>query len=102
MTFLRTSEAKRHDFVDRYTTEQQEGALYWYYYDSRSVTTLTNDSGGVADEVTEEILRAAFVPFGEVLEVMIPMDYQNSTHFLCFVCSVLSTCFQRRTEGLDL
>jgi len=33
--------------------------------------------GGLAEEVTEETLRAAFIPFGDLLEVMIPMDYQN-------------------------
>ncbi|KAL6046260.1 Nuclear cap-binding protein [Balamuthia mandrillaris] len=33
--------------------------------------------GGLAEEVTEEILRAAFLPFGEVITVMIPMDYKS-------------------------
>jgi peptidyl-prolyl isomerase E (cyclophilin E) len=36
--------------------------------------------GGLAEEVTEDLLRAAFIPFGEITEVMIPMNFQNSKH----------------------
>ena len=32
-------------------------------------------SGGLAEEVDEKILHAAFIPFGEVIDVQIPLDY---------------------------
>ena len=31
-------------------------------------------AGGLAEEVDEKTLRAAFVPFGEVTDVQIPLD----------------------------
>lgn len=34
--------------------------------------------GGLADEVTEETLKAAFIPFGEIVDVMIPMNYEQN------------------------
>lgn len=30
--------------------------------------------GGLADEVTQDVLKAAFVPFGDVKDVHIPVD----------------------------
>lgn len=32
---------------------------------------------GLADEVTVETLKAAFVPFGELVECQIPVDYKT-------------------------
>lgn len=29
--------------------------------------------------MTEETLKAAFIPFGEIVDVMIPMNYEQST-----------------------
>ena len=34
--------------------------------------------GGLADEVTEEILHAAFIPFGDLRSVQIPRDYSKN------------------------
>lgn len=34
-------------------------------------------SGGLAEEVTEKILHAAFIPFGDVLDIQIPLDYET-------------------------
>lgn len=36
--------------------------------------------GGLEESVTEATLRAAFVPFGEVTEVNLPMDASSSKH----------------------
>uniref|UniRef100_A0A7R9TS74 RRM domain-containing protein n=1 Tax=Prasinoderma coloniale TaxID=156133 RepID=A0A7R9TS74_9VIRI len=36
--------------------------------------------GGLADQVTAETLNAAFVPFGDVRDVQIPMDYKEGKH----------------------
>lgn len=37
-----------------------------------------NRAGGLADEVDVDILKAAFVPFGDVKDVQIPPDPQNA------------------------
>jgi peptidyl-prolyl isomerase E (cyclophilin E) len=36
--------------------------------------------GGLADRVDEHALRAAFVPFGEVLSVHMPRDVASKKH----------------------
>ncbi|EDQ90096.1 uncharacterized protein MONBRDRAFT_18666 [Monosiga brevicollis MX1] len=36
--------------------------------------------GGLAEEVTEEVLRDAFVPFGDILELQLPLDFQTQDH----------------------
>lgn len=45
--------------------------------------------GGIAPQVTEPTLRAAFIPFGPIATIDIPMDYAAGTHkgfaFLEFV-----------------
>ena len=44
--------------------------------------------GGLAAEVTEEILHAAFIPFGDIKSIQISKDYVKSKslnpHFLTF------------------
>lgn len=35
--------------------------------------------GGLDNQVTEETLYAAFVPFGPIKTVQIPLDYQSRT-----------------------
>lgn len=37
-------------------------------------------AGGLADEVTEEVLRSAFIPFGDIVDVQIPLDYETEKH----------------------
>ena len=36
--------------------------------------------GGLADEVTPQLLRAAMIPFGNIKSLDIPMDYANGAH----------------------
>ncbi|KAG7154031.1 peptidyl-prolyl cis-trans isomerase E-like isoform X2 [Homarus americanus] len=36
--------------------------------------------GGLADEVTEDVLRSAFIPFGDVVDIQIPLDYETEKH----------------------
>nr|XP_053628418.1 peptidyl-prolyl cis-trans isomerase E-like [Cherax quadricarinatus] len=36
--------------------------------------------GGLADEVTEDVLRSAFTPFGDVVDIQIPLDYETEKH----------------------
>ena len=36
--------------------------------------------GGLAEEVDDKIVKAAFITFGEISEVQIPIDYQTEKH----------------------
>lgn len=36
--------------------------------------------GGLSEEVDEKILHAAFVPFGDVTDINIPLDYETEKH----------------------
>lgn len=36
--------------------------------------------GGLAEEVDEKVLNAAFIPFGDVIDVQIPLDYETEKH----------------------
>jgi len=36
--------------------------------------------GGLEESVTEETLRAAFVPFGEIIDVNMPVDNSSQKH----------------------
>jgi peptidyl-prolyl isomerase E (cyclophilin E) len=39
--------------------------------------------GGLADNISEELIHAAFIPFGELKSIQIPRDFQLS-EFLSF------------------
>jgi len=36
--------------------------------------------GGLADEVDQKVLNAAFIPFGDIIEVNLPIDYETEKH----------------------
>ena len=36
--------------------------------------------GGLAEEVDEKVVRAAFIPFGDLVDVQIPLDYETEKH----------------------
>lgn len=36
--------------------------------------------GGLADEVDEKVLHAAFIPFGDIADISIPLDYSSQKH----------------------
>jgi peptidyl-prolyl isomerase E (cyclophilin E) len=40
--------------------------------------------GGLDDTVTEEVLHAAFIPFGDLKSIQIPKDYKESKFLLPF------------------
>lgn len=44
------------------------------------VSTLLSYIGGLAEEVDEKVLHAAFIPFGEIIDVQIPLDYESEKH----------------------
>ena len=37
-------------------------------------------SGGIAEEVEEKILHSAFIPFGDIIDIQIPLDYETNKH----------------------
>lgn len=36
--------------------------------------------GGLAEEVDDKVLHAAFIPFGDIVDVQIPLDYESEKH----------------------
>ncbi|EDW60943.1 peptidyl-prolyl cis-trans isomerase E [Drosophila virilis] len=36
--------------------------------------------GGLADEVTERLLNNAFIPFGDIADIQMPVDYESQKH----------------------
>lgn len=36
--------------------------------------------GGLADEVTEQLVNDAFIPFGDIVEIQMPVDYESQKH----------------------
>ncbi|CUT99661.1 peptidyl prolyl cis trans isomerase E [Echinococcus multilocularis] len=36
--------------------------------------------GGLAEEVDKELLKAAFIPFGDIIDINMPLDYQTEKH----------------------
>jgi hypothetical protein len=58
-------------------------------------------AGGIGDEVDQTTLQAAFIPFGEVLEIMIPTDPNSGSGYL--FCATLSDAgMQQRTRASPL
>ncbi|NWH72293.1 PPIE isomerase, partial [Piaya cayana] len=37
-------------------------------------------AGGLAEEVDEKVLHAAFIPFGDITDIQIPLDYETEKH----------------------
>lgn len=37
--------------------------------------------GGLAEEVDEKILHSAFLPFGDITDINIPLDYETGVVF---------------------
>jgi len=36
--------------------------------------------GGLAEEVDEKVLHAAFIPFGDIMDIQVPLDYETQKH----------------------
>ena len=36
--------------------------------------------GGLSEDVDEKILQAAFIPFGDIVDITIPLDYSTQKH----------------------
>jgi len=34
-------------------------------------------AGGIPEDVDEKVLHAAFIPFGDVMDIQIPLDYET-------------------------
>lgn len=42
-------------------------------------------AGGLAEEVDDKVLHAAFIPFGDITDIQIPLDYETGESFSCLV-----------------
>src|SRR5688572_12411425 len=47
--------------------------------------------GGLSEEVDEKILQGAFIPFGEILDIQIPLDYETGESSAYFNCIATGT-----------
>ena len=45
-------------------------------------------SGGLAEEVDEKVLHAAFIPFGDITDIQIPLDYETGESWGCTIPAV--------------
>lgn len=43
--------------------------------------------GGLAEEVDDKVLHAAFIPFGDITDIQIPLDYETGEFFWFLLCS---------------
>lgn len=50
---------------------------------NHTVTIFLKIPGGLAEEVTEKILHAAFIPFGDIMDIQIPLDYETGKLTVC-------------------
>ena len=53
--------------------------------------------GGLAEEVDEKILQAAFIPFGDIIDINIPLDYETGLcvfliQFIIYVINISKIC----------
>ena len=46
--------------------------------------------GGLAEEVTEKVIHAAFIPFGDLMDIQIPLDYETGMFLSSIVLSVIT------------
>ncbi|NWI03998.1 PPIE isomerase, partial [Tichodroma muraria] len=46
----------------------------------RCPVTAGRPAGGLAEEVDEKVLHAAFIPFGDITDIQIPLDYETEKH----------------------
>ncbi|NXE93186.1 PPIE isomerase, partial [Menura novaehollandiae] len=46
----------------------------------RCAVTADRPAGGLAEEVDEKVLHAAFIPFGDITDIQIPLDYETEKH----------------------
>lgn len=54
--------------------------FYWYSLKFSLIFAWFLRTGGLADEVTEKILNDVFLPFGDIMDIQIPIDYESEKH----------------------
>lgn len=57
-----------------------DSPIIFAYINMGSNSKRTIYVGGLAEEVDEKILNAAFIPFGDVVDIQIPLDYETEKH----------------------
>lgn len=65
--------------------------------------------GGLAEEVDEKIIHAAFIPFGDIIDINIPLDYESGQYSvrLCVslimfhaLCISIFLCLDRKSQRI--
>ena len=46
-------------------------------------------AGGLAEETDDKVLRAAFIPFGDITDIQIPLDYETGVYSVSLIFSCL-------------
>lgn len=49
-------------------------------------------AGGLAEEVDDKVLHAAFIPFGDITDIQIPLDYETGEFKNLNTFKVLPRC----------
>nr|CAD7449172.1 unnamed protein product [Timema bartmani] len=49
-------------------------------HESDTLDHAATETGGLAEEVDEKVLHAAFIPFGDIMDIQIPLDYETEKH----------------------
>lgn len=55
----------------------RERSVRWIWNIIKSELYVLFFSGGLAEEVDEKVLHAAFIPFGDITDIQIPLDYET-------------------------
>lgn len=58
-------------------------------------------AGGLAEEVDDKVLHAAFIPFGDITDIQIPLDYETG-EFWCVSCSDLTYLRKTLTKKIKI
>lgn len=66
---------------------QNKNSKSWFFNGSKNFVFVSSyvfhsfkTTGGLEEEVDDKIIHAAFIPFGEITDIQIPIDYETSKH----------------------
>lgn len=76
---MTTNNAKRNIYVGKLSSRGNCILLKYFLCPSILLQLITCHLtlGGLPDEADESVVRAAFIPFGEIVNIEIPPDYEN-------------------------
>ena len=56
--------------------------LYVSLFDCETICIGLFAPGGLAEEVDDKVVHAALLPFGEIIDIQIPLDYETGLFFI--------------------